>query len=112
MCILICNIKRTYYLIHTIQYFVSILHIRRNALLQQYPSENFIFKIFYKEKGLILRKLFLCSTNLSRSEDLFSRRYDLQARMFDISSRTYQILSRYNDFLSHTDNLVSCTTYL
>lgn len=49
-----------------------------------------------------LRKFFLCSTNLSRSEDLFSRTYDLQARRFDISSRTYQILSLYKryDFVS------------
>lgn len=66
-----------------------------------------IYKIFK-----IYLNVFLCSINISRSDDLIFRTYDLLARMFDISSRTYQISSRFNDFVSHTDNWVSCTTYL
>lgn len=68
----------------------------------QWPQIMRMIKIYKNFQNLLKR--FLCSINISRSDDLISRTYDLLASMFDISSRTYQISSRFNDFVSHTDN--------
>lgn len=107
MCILICNIKRTYYLIHTIQYFVSILHIRRNALLQQYPSENFIFKYFTRKRGLSYVNFFYV-----RLIYLVQRTYFLVGMTYKLVCLTYHLARIKYYLVIMTFYLIRTTKYL